>query len=161
MSFDITFPNIKMNDFPESLLRDIAEAIIKAHNHRIRDKVQLPDGTALDLNAEATEAKKVSGETPTGRVPKAGRAIRHTPLVYSGRMTDRDAWFVRIIDNEVILTLQGDGLDHAVNVIEIAKKIGKNWDEAWGLGELEQEAVEDALQEWMISNIGDLISITK
>lgn len=109
----------------------IGKAIASEMGRRIRSGGggKTVDGQRIDPNSPGWAIKK----------RLSGRAQVDAPLVYTGRMTDPDAWETTWNGDAIVLTLRGEHRDKWDNIHEISDAKGRNWDQAWGIGSSEAD----------------------
>ena len=129
---------------PKEILTVMGEGIAFKMGRRIRDDSHTVFGETLDPNSPGWHEFKLE-DGFVGR-----------PLVMTGAMTEKNAWKVKINQKSGTITLTLDSQHHKKwdTIINIAEKTGRNWDEAWGIGEEEFKHVMATLKRWLDKLLG-------
>lgn len=119
--------------FTEQILMEMGRIASATMAKRIRADRLTSRGEPLDPNSPAWAEFKVE------------EGLINQPLAAEGRMTSPRAWKPEVKRGAggytLTLKLSPEHQEKWDNIIRIAEERGKNWNEAWGIGEMEAEAM--------------------
>lgn len=121
---------------PEDFLNKMAKGIIQRMRVRIVFRSQTADGEPLSPNS------------PFWADFKQENKGHNKPLVFDDRLTRARNWEIEIKQSQgkVDITLQDEKLE---NIFRIADETGKNWREAFKLGDNELAVVKIQIAKWL------------
>ena len=128
--FNIRIPrDIEFDGIPDDVKIEIGEAVVYAHNQRIREASMTPDGQSIDRDTQGWEEAKQLNRTEEP-------AIHWHPLVYTGYSTEEESWDVKLVSDDRIHCRTDEQASN--NIREALKKAGgRNWEYAYGVGDVE------------------------
>jgi hypothetical protein len=136
--------DIANHGFPDKVKHDMIARMRGQMQRRIRE------GFTVKM-------QKINENSEVWKIIKHRAGFAHTePLQMTGDMTQPSAWTIKISGDEFRLELKGEHHEKWDTIHGIAEKTGKNWDDAWGFGDLETREGLDELFNYIFQIGGEI-----